>query len=258
MNENVSLNHKNSTGDEVVDCFTLATELETLQKIEVEKVFSNIPSLDKAIEGFIPGELIVISGPTKHGKTLLAQSFTAEFVKQNVFPLWFSFEVPPRQFLKSFPELPLFYLPRRLNINAINWMKAKMDESFNKYHTRVIFIDHLHYLFDIARTHNPSIEIGNVIRQLKTIAVLKEYIIFLLCHTRKGSSEVKELTHESIRDSSFVSQESDCVLLMIRNTKNPESNEAKLKVEFHRRLGVLNKVINLVKVDGYLRELEKV
>ncbi|MHA2132138.1 MAG: DnaB-like helicase C-terminal domain-containing protein [Promethearchaeota archaeon] len=148
-------------------------------------------------------------------------------------------------------------MPRKLKMNAMDWVISKMHESFKKYHTRVIFIDHLHYLFDIARTKSPSIEIGTIIRRLKLVAVEYGYIIFLLCHTKKGASDNEKLTYELIRDSSFVSQESDTVLMIARDVKNPMSNNAWVSVEFHRRTGILHKVIDLVKVNGYLREFSK-
>ena len=243
-------------GYRIVSSYQMREELRSMPERDIDLV-TRIPSLDDAIEGFKSGELIVISGPTKNGKTLLAQSLTAEFTKQNVFPLWFSYEVMPRYFLASFPELPLFYLPRKLRSTNVGWVRGKIIESHEKYKTRVIFIDHLHYLFDMARVRNPSIEIGTVIRQLKSLAVEHELVIFLLCHTRKGASELKDLSYESIRDSSFVSQESDCVLMISRNVKDPESCEAMLRVEFHRRTGILNRTIKLKKIDGYLRELSR-
>jgi replicative DNA helicase len=55
---------------------------------------SGIPTLDYYVDGFRDGELITISGKTKNGKTLLAQSLSAYFSKHNSPPLWFSFEVP--------------------------------------------------------------------------------------------------------------------------------------------------------------------
>ena len=182
---------------------------------------------------------------------------TSEFTKQNAFPLWFPYEMPPKYFLQAFPELPLFYLPRKLKMHTMDWIIEKMNESFRKYHTRIVFIDHLHYLFDMARVKSPSIEIGTIIRRLKLTAVNRGYIIFLLCHTRKGASINEKLSYELIRDSSFVSQESDAVLMIARNLKNPKSNEAWLRLEFHRRTGVLNKVIELVKIGGYLHEMEQ-
>ena len=214
---------------------------------------SLIPSLDVAIDGFRDGELISISGPTKMGKTLLAQSLTVSFAKQQYFSLWFSYEVPVRQFLSQFKELPLIYMPARLKAHAMNWVEDRINESFLKYRTRLIFIDHLHFLFDMARTRNPSIEIGTVVRRLKGIAINGGFVIFLLCHTTKGHSE-NDLSYESIRDSSFISQESDCVL-MIKRTPREGETAARLRVEFHRRTGVLERVIDLVKVNGYLHEV---
>lgn len=240
----------------IISSIEMAHELSQTEETET-RIMSNLSSLDNMTEGFVGGELIVISGPTKNGKTLFAQSLTNEFTKQNAFPLWFSYEVTPKYFLRAFPELPLFYLPRRLKMNAIDWLIMKCHESFKKYHTRIIFIDHLHYLFDIVRVKNPSIEIGTVIRKLKTLAVENNFIIFLLCHTKKGSSEIKEINYESIRDSSFVSQESDCVIMIKRNMDRPESGEANILVEFHRRTGVIHKKISLIKIGGYLKELEK-
>ena len=105
----------------------------------------------------------------------------------------------------------------------------------------------------MARTRNPSIEIGTVIRRLKTIAVANNFIIFLLCHTTKGKNE-SNLSYESIRNSSFISQESDCVL-MIKRDKNRGETAAKLNVEFHRRTGIGEKMIDLKKENGYLVEV---
>jgi hypothetical protein len=219
------------------------------------RVKSLIPSLDAEIQDFRDGELTAISGPTKQGKTLLAQTLTVNFAKQQYFSLWFSFEVQARQFLSQFPEMPLIYLPTRLRVHALPWLEERVYESFLKFRTRIIFVDHLHYLIDLARLKNPSIEIGQVIRRLKTLAVNGGFIIFLLAHTVKGKSE-PDLSYESIRDSSFISQESDCVLMIKRRPEVAE-NAARLSIEFHRRTGVLEKMVDLLKIDGLLQEVTR-
>lgn len=216
------------------------------------RVRSNLPSLDAAVDGFQGGELYVISGPTKHGKSLLAQSLTVSFAKQQFQPLWFTYELPARQFLSRFPEAPLIYLPAKLKSGAMEWLTERCGEGFAKFHTRIVFIDHLHYLFDIARTHNPSLEIGSIIRRLKTLAISEDFLIFLLCHTKMGSRE-ENLSYESIRDSSFVSQESDCVL-MIQRTPDEGQNTGRVSVEFHRRTGVIQKMVKIIKVGGLFQE----
>lgn len=245
-------NLENYAGDDqVISSHEILLKLKEKPE-SVLNVKSLIPTLDGYINGFRDGELIAISGPTKMGKTLLAQSLTVNFDKQQYPSLWFSYEVPVRQFLSQFPELPLIYMPAKLKAHAMPWIEARIQESFLKYRTRIIFIDHLHYLVDLARMKNPSIEIGQVIRRLKTLAVNNGFVIFLLCHTTKGKSE-NSLSYESIRDSSFISQESDCVI-MIRRTPEDGETAAQMRVEFHRRAGIIERVIDLIKVNGFLRE----
>jgi len=241
--------------DRVISAQELSLILESKAE-PVVTVKSNIPTLDRYTGGFQSGELYAISGPTKEGKTLLAQSFTVEFIRQEVLPCWFSYEVPARQFLSQFGEVPFIYMPARLKAHDMSWLEDRILEGFAKYHSRVVFVDHLHYLFDLARSRNPSLDIGSVIRRLKSLAVDHGFIIFLLCHTTKGKSE-GSLSYESIRDSSFVSQESDCVL-MIRRTPAKGENTSQCRVEFHRRTGCLEKVIRLEKVGRYLREVMEV
>lgn len=221
---------------------------------EITKLYSRIPLLDKYTEGFEPGELITISGPTKGGKTLLAQTLTVNFTKQQEFPLWFTFEVPARQFLNQFPDLPLFYLPAKLKAHVMPWIEERIMESSIKYHSRTVFIDHLHFLFDIAQARNTSLQIGSVIRSLKRIAVDNGFIIFLMCHTHKNKGD-DTITYENIRDSSFVAQESDSVF-MIRRDQSVSENAAQLSVQFHRRTGEFEKTIFLQKVKGLLQEIE--
>jgi len=253
MPRNKNIDWKNYDGpDQVMSSHELEMKLKETQP-SILNLRSRIPSLDRAIDGFRDGELIVISGPTKNGKTLFAQTLTVNFCRQQEYPLWFSFELPPKQFLSQFSPLPLFYVPEKLKAHVFDWVEDKVQEGFAKFRTRVIFIDHLHYLFDMARTKNPSIEIGTVIRRLKNIAVVNNFVIFLLCHTIKGKNE-DNLSYESIRDSSFISQESDCVL-MIKRTPKTRENAAQLSIEFHRRTGVMGKMVDLWKINSLLQEI---
>ena len=186
--------------------------------------------------------------------TLLAQTLTVNFAEQRTPSLWFTYEVPARQFLSQFPSLPTIYMPQKLKAHALDWLEDRILESFYKYHTRVFFIDHLHYLVDMAKMKSPSIEIGTVVRRLKGICVEHEMVAFLLCHTTKGKQD-GTLSYESIRDSSFVSQESDTVLMVQRKPEFGD-NAARVRVEFHRRTGVMEKTVDLLKKGGLLYESE--
>jgi archaellum biogenesis ATPase FlaH len=246
---------KNYSGDDkIISSYEMELEVRK-RKTSDMKIKSGIPSLDRALEGgFQVGELYAVSGQTKQGKTLLCQSITKNAHDQQQFALWFSYEVPARQFLSQFHDLPLFYMPAKLKSADMKWLEIKILESFAKYHTRLIFIDHLHFLFDLFKSKSPSIEIGTVIRQLKMLCVEHDLIIFILCHTSKSSAD--SVSYQSIRDSSFVAQESDSVIMVARTPKEGE-NAARARVEFHRRTGVLDYQIKLIKRNGYLVEEEK-
>jgi hypothetical protein len=238
--------------DRVLTSFELHDKLMADKKDPYVSVMSKIPGIDYACEGFRDGELITISGPTKMGKTLLAQTFTVAFSKQKQYPCWFSYEVPARQFLEQFPQLPLFYLPITNKSQDFDWFMAKCMESFYKYGTRIFFIDHLHFLVDMARVSNPSLEIGAIVRRIKRFAVDNDFIIFLLCHIKKQESE--DLSYKDLRDSSFIAQDSDTCIMIKRTPKNG-INSAKARVEFHRRTGVMEYIIKLEKKYGLLFEI---
>jgi replicative DNA helicase len=203
--------------------------------------------------GFRDGELITISGYTKNGKTLLAQTLTASFMEQRHFPLWFSYEVPTRQFIKQFPFVPHLFMPTELKAHAMDWVEERILESLQKFNTRAVFIDHLHFLFDLGRSRNASLDIGQVIRKLKMIAIQNEIVIFLLCHTQQPKEGSEGLGYEKIRDSSFVAQESDSVIMIARKTE-VMPNYAEARVEFHRRTGVMKEMVYLEKKGWWLTE----
>ncbi len=244
-----------SEDDQVVTSFELRDKLLGEKKTPRVSIKSGIPGIDYACEGFRDGELIVISGPTKNGKTLLAQSFTANFSKHKEYAGWFSYEVPARQFLDQFSTLPLFYLPQKNKAQDFAWFQERCIEAYHKYNTRVFFIDHLHYLIDMARVKNPSLDIGTIVRRIKRFAVDNDFVIFLLAHIGKNESE--DLSYRDLRDSSFIAQESDCVI-MVKRTPKEGQNTAKARVEFHRRTGIMERVVYLEKKHGYLVEINTV
>ncbi|KKL25910.1 hypothetical protein LCGC14_2400570 [marine sediment metagenome] len=222
------------------------------------------PGLDHvdSMNGVEPGELVVVSGPRKSGKTLLSQTLTHNFWRQGIHSVWFSYELTYRQFGYAFQkvETPVTLLPAKLKAYALEWVEDRIAEAVAKHGIQIVFIDHLHFLFDIAQTRKPDIEIGQVMRFLKRIAVDGNVAIFLMCHFKKGD-QGKEPDDTNFRDSSFIAQESDTglVLWRPRKTKTTAPNEAILKVCYSRRTGVMDKKIPLIKdfLTGMLVEKPK-
>ena len=245
--------------DRVVSSIDMKKEYAESHYTEVH-FYSRIPTLDKLIDGFEGGELIVISGPTKNGKTTFAQTLTKNFESQKVNSLWFSFEVPAKLLFKKFATAEKFYLPRRLYDKRLDWLEDRIIESKIKYQTKAVFIDHLHYLVDIEKIKNSSIDIGSVIRKLKIIAIEQNIVIFLLAHTTKIKFE-EVPSEENVRDSSFIPQEADSTIMIWRQrSKNKktrayeETGKTMLLVSNHRRTGVMSKSVELRFKDNLLFE----
>ena len=243
--------HEYDGDDRVISSFEFLAMIKERQEKQKSPYCSLLPTLDRLIEGFQPGELVTISGPTKNGKTLLSQTITKNFFHNKIISLWFSFEVPARQFLGQFGnDLPLIYMPSCLKTASVPWLRTRIIEAQVKYNVKAVFVDHLHFLFDMMASKNTSLQIGQVIRTLKSIAVERELVIFLMAHTGKGDGD----SYTQIRDSSFVSQESDTVFMVNRNMDPKKKTEGFIIVEFHRRTGVLREIVPVIKVGNFFEE----
>lgn len=215
-----------------------------------------IPKIDELVEGFQGGELVIITGKTGQGKSLFAQSLTALFSKMRVWSLWFSYEMTNRQFIERFPNLPLFYMPQTLVGNALNWIEQRIVEGIAKYGVKAVFVDHLHFLIDLAQKQNPSLQIGQIVRTLKLIALKYEIVIFLLCHVEKTKNDVPSINE--IRDSGMIPAESDMVFVVWRipdDEKKSEFNLSGVLIDKSRRTGAWRKKVKLIKEDGLLTQL---
>jgi replicative DNA helicase len=196
---------------------------------EPQIVMSGLPTLDKVLNGFEQGELIVVSGPTNHGKTTLLLTILSNMVEAGVKSSFFTMENSPRSFIKKFKggNIPLFYLPMKNTENHIDWLLEKIIEGCVKYNTRVVFIDHLHQIFSIERMKgNLSLEIGDIVAKLKQIAVEYGLVVFLVAHCTDNKLAMSyEPTMRDIRDSGMISRLADSVLGVWRIEKQNNVND---------------------------------
>jgi replicative DNA helicase len=240
--------------DRIISHRDQAKEFDNLPT-NVFKAETFFPYLNELVEGFEEGEVWVVSGKTKSGKSLLCQTLARDFSIKGLPSVFFNFEISPKQFLKRFNgDIPEHtYTPRRLKTAAMDWVEDRIKEAVVKKNIKVYFLDHLHYLIDLVQMQNSSIKIGSIVRQLKLMAIKHKVIVFLVAHTGKVP-DGQEPTAENIRDSSLICQESDGTLMLWRLKDNNETDEQKrnlnntmLRVEMTRRTGVYGKKIKLVK-----------
>jgi replicative DNA helicase len=199
------------------------------------------PGLGEMLVNFRDTELVTISGPTKNGKTTFAMYLTKRFIEQEAKPCWFSYEMTPEEFSEKMGDspLPLIYTPRSLKTNSVEWLENKIVEAIAKYDANIFFIDHLHFVCDISGKPNENLSsrIGRAMRELKTMAVKWNVCIFLVAHTTKIRA-TEDPTVASLRDSSFIAQESNTVLYVRRmGTEQEYTNETEVFVIANRRTG---------------------
>lgn len=219
---------KNYQGeDQVVDSHTY---YEIVKKMPVEpKIPFGIKTLDFLTEGgFSLGNLITVSGYTGFGKTTLCQTISYNIAAEGVQSLWLSYELTPRQFFNKYQEgqVPLFYMPKKNVLYDLFWVKEKIQETKAKFGVQVVFIDHLHYVVPMSTGAGEKKQelIGDAMRSLKQMAVQNNVAIFLMAHTKQPKGEAAPVIAD-LRDSSFVGQESDVVLMMHRPNKRGKPDE---------------------------------
>ena len=259
-------NLKNYTGpDRIVSSVAFSRMLETLPP--VLKHCTGFPKLDEAIQGFEVGELIVVSGPTAMGKTLLCDSIVANMNNDNARSVFFTFEVTPSKFIENHREpKTCVYLPLQHKASNLRWMVERVEEAIEKYDVKAVFIDHLHYVIDMRSQNNMSLEIGATMRSLKRdVAIALNIPVFIVCHASK-IKQGESMTMDHLRDSSFVAQEADTVLLMTRrydvdlfgkSQKSMLQGLATLTVAKSRRAGTMGLKIKMRKDGHHLIETEE-
>jgi len=186
---------------------------------------------DVILGGVCPGDLVVVAGQSGHGKTSLVQDWTLSLVRGEKKPksLWFSYEVLPTHLWKKFQEMGMTredcaFIPAKNTSGNVAWVEQKIKEGKEKFGIKMVMIDHLGFL--LPRTNgtlgvknmssNYSMFLTQVVRDLKSIALKEEVIIFLPVHMRKADKGSKRSDIDDIKDSSGVAQESDLVFLIER------------------------------------------
>lgn len=233
----------------------LESRIDATYEVEMK---SGFPSLDKEIHSFIGGELVVLSGPTKGGKTLVGQTFTRNFEQQGKGCLWFTYEVPAYQFLKQFGDrLPLFVMPKQLKQNSFSWILDRVHEAKLKYSISAVFIDNTHNVLNLTAS-NLSQVMGEFLKASKQMAIKYNVVVFLLHHMKQVKLlEGEEFGSHLLRDSSLVAQTADTVMFVWRDKDIIlNRNKSYLKITENRRYGVMNYTITMSKIGNFLEECE--
>ena len=239
--------------------------LEAIQRLRgdttILKLKSGLTGLDAITEGFWEGNVIIVSGPTKEGKTTFCQTLTINFTKQGYKCLWFPFDTPGDELISRFNEPVDFFLPRKNpSEKKVEWVEKKVIEGLAKHGTRVVFIDHLAMLTSSNHSlnRNYTTELQSIMIGLKEIAVKWRVVLFVNHHIRKIQSDTVPLLSD-LKDSSAPAQDSD-MTLMIWRTKQKKNgiiehtNKAIVAVQASRRSGRTGSIKLIHAGDHFVEE----
>lgn len=206
---------------------------------EEEKMHTGISGVDSILDGFRLDQLITVSGSTGSGKTTFSMELTIRL--KDYSPVWIPFEEGAEELVRKFLERgetpPLFYTPKNITGNKIDWIEQRIIEGKVKFNSKIFFIDHLHFIVPFTGERH-DLSVGKTMRELKQIAKKWNVCIFIICHLKKVGVD-KLPTLDSLRDSSFIGQESDTVIMIWRSPYKGQENYSKVGIQKNRRTGKL-------------------
>jgi len=233
---------------------------------------------DKAFMGGVKeGDLVIISGFTGNGKTLLAQSMTHNMVNAGQPCMWFSYEVTMGELWRKFKDMGVeenfkAYAPEKIATHKIDFVAQKIIEARDTFQTKIVFVDHLGFLvndpsnYDQNLSNNYATQLTTICRRLKSIALSEGVVIVLLAHLKKPAHSSSEPDLHDLKDSSGIAQESDAVVLINRkkdtdseptgygpmdNGGNIYTDDSLVKIVKNRRTGQ-TKMFNVTMDKGVL------
>ncbi len=197
-------------------------------------------TLNKKLGGFSGGDLIVLSGRAKVGKTTFAMNIIGNYILDSIPSLLYCLEMRPERLGKKFIQwyrcVPSHQITRE-DIIATQTMLMKkplyfahsyrftrdevfdtIRESVRRYGLEIVVFDHLHFLVRSEDNRvNVSSEVSAAVRDFKLLAEELRIPIMLICQPKKLGSFRKRMTIEDLRDSSSIGQDADTVIIVHRD-----------------------------------------
>lgn len=201
-------------------------------------------NINKLIGSFIPGDLVILSGCAKVGKSTFALDMMIAWVLSMIPCLYYCLEMSTARIAPKivcnlrevevddlnsddvriartlFSKKPL-YLGYSTTLTT-DYVFDTIRESVKRYGIEIVVFDHLHFL--VRGESNITTEIGAATRGFKTLAEELGIVIVLVAQPRKTKGKV---TVNDLKDSSSISQDGDTVIIL---------NRDELKVEGQREL----------------------
>lgn len=193
--------------------------------------------VNKLTGNLVPGDLFILSGQAKVGKTTLAlniglyNSFTHKIPVLNV-----CLEMRPERTVAKIVSALRLIKKDDIKISDLDLVASKFKNkpfylahfysftpesvfetirsAVQRYGIGLLIFDHLHYL--VRGTNNVVAEISSAVRKFKLTAEELRIPIILIAQPRKLSGKTSRMTIDDLRDSSAIGQDADTVCIVHR------------------------------------------
>jgi replicative DNA helicase len=248
------------------------------EEAKLSKPFSTgFEKLDECILGGVRGgDLVLMGGLSKHGKTQVSLQMTKSFSDQAIPVLWFSFEMPvpalkwrfKNMYKNDFNEKDLLcYMPKKNVSDKVEWLEGRILDANKRFQTQIVIIDNLDFLtIEQKYGDDKLVTQKRIVGMLKRIALELDVVVILNVHVSKLPQGQKRPKMSNVYGASETYKLADLILFVYRKQEQLEqesrnsqpvdvfSSESELIVDGNRLTGI-NRTINLDFKDNNFKEL---
>lgn len=235
--------------------------------------------LDECILGGVRGgDLVLLSGLSKHGKSQISLQMTKSFSDQAIPVLWFTFEMPVATLKWRFKNMYrkdkyydesdlLCYMPKKNVSDKVEWLEDRILDANKKFQTQIVIVDNLDFLTIEQKYGDDKLTMQKrIVGMLKRIALELDVVVILNVHVAKLPQGQKRPKMSNIYGASETYKLADLILFVFRKQEQEElesrnsqggvgfSSESELIIDGNRLTG-MNRIINLDFRDDNFTEL---
>lgn len=180
----------------------------------IRGISTGIKGLDDMIEGFEAGEMMILTGHTKHGKSRLAANIAYNVAQQGKTVYYINTEMTKLQMGRRFNSMagdkPIkgkIFLNDKAGLSHVDVIMIM--ENAKEKGCDLVIVDHLHFFS--RSVENQTSEISKIAKDFKDAAVEFELPLLMLCHVQQADTK-KTPTLQMIKNSSSIAQDADIVI----------------------------------------------
>lgn len=247
-------------------------DVESVDLNDLERIRTGFSNLDRVVDGFFMGQLVLLTGKRGEGKSTLMGQLMAEALNQGYKVLAYSGELPGYQFKRwldfqlagpqnvlttynvySDPRYSLeedtvqrlnrwyydnafLYDNNSLNGDEYESLLETIEKTIQRYGVKLVCVDNLMTAIDVVSADSQYIQQSQFVRSLKQIAVRYNVVVLLVAHPKKTDGKVTD--NDAVSGSSDITNRADIVLSYVKNAEG-ESPGGKVFVMKNRMTGKL-------------------